>query len=166
MKTCCFCCILFACFCIVSWFWFNLRFCAFKLFSWKKNEMVWNCPDKLIYYTTDVHPARPTYQVFIYAQLFLLVTIRVNLFFFMRTLFYPWESLLFYGHSSFSWELFFICENLCLYENKLVYESHHLKQIFYHQNMIMIFCSFRMFPLYAFCLFCQFFSFHVWLFSC
>ena len=35
-----------------------------------------------------------------------------------------------------------ICQNLfsCLYENKQVYEYHHLKQIFYHQNTIIILC--------------------------
>ena len=31
-----------------------------------------------------------------------------------------------------------------------MHESHHLKQIFYHQNIIMIFCWFCMFPFYVF----------------
>ena len=75
------------------------------------------------YYTTDMHPYQPTYCASIYMHLFLFVTIFENFF----------ESLLRYDH---------LCESifLSLYENKQAYESHHLKQIFYHQNMIMIFC--------------------------
>ena len=33
-----------------------------------------------------------------------------------------------------------ICDFLSLYENKPEYEYHNLKQIFYHQKQIMIFC--------------------------
>ena len=55
-----------------------------------------------------------------------------HLFIFVRTLFY-----------------FFFCENICLYENKPAYECHSLKQIFYHQNMVTIFCWFHMFQAYA-----------------
>ena len=33
-----------------------------------------------------------------------------------------------------------ICDFLSLYENKQEYEYQHLKQIFYHQKQIMIFC--------------------------
>ena len=64
----------------------------------------------------------------------------------MRYSSFFWNSFLvsfFYAHL---WEFIF----LSLYENKLVYESHDLKQIFYHQNKIMIFCWFRMFQCYAF----------------
>ena len=99
------------------------------------------------HYTTDMYPYHPTYRASIYMHLFLFVTICENLF----------ESLLIYDHL---WESIF----LSLYENKQVDEYHCLKQIFYHQNMIMIFCWFRMFPFYVFCL--EFFSFYVWLFSC
>ena len=52
---------------------------------------------------------------------------------FVRTYFHLWESLLIYDHL---WESIF----LSLYENKQVYEYHNLKQIFYHQNIITIFC--------------------------
>ena len=62
---------------------------------------------------------------------------------FVRTYFYLckslvicenlFESLLIYGHLE---ESIF----LSLYENKLAYEHYHLKQIFYHQNTIVIFC--------------------------
>ena len=45
-------------------------------------------------------------------------------------LFYLWESLLLF---------YFIYFFLSLYENNPAYEYHHLKQIFYHQNTIMIF---------------------------
>ena len=48
-----------------------------------------------------------------------------------------------------------ICVNLfflSLYENKLVYEFYHLKQIFYDQKTIMIFSWFRMFQVYVFAL--------------
>ena len=54
-----------------------------------------------------------------------------------------WESFLFI-------RIFLVCDFLSLYENKLVYESHHLKQIFYHQNRIMISCWFRIFQVYVF----------------
>ena len=43
-----------------------------------------------------------------------------------------------------------------------VYKHHHLKQIFYHQNMIMIFCWFHMFQFHVFSF--KFFSFCAWLF--
>ena len=60
----------------------------------------------------------------------------------MRIFFNPsylWESLLVYDHM---WESIF----WTLYENKLVYESHHFKKkIFYHQNTVMIFCWYHMF---------------------
>ena len=78
---------------------------------------------------------KPTYQASISMHLFLFVTICENLF----------ESLLIYDHL---WESIF----LSLYENKQVDEYHCLKQIFYHQNMIMIFCWFRMFSFYVFTL--------------
>ena len=55
-----------------------------------------------------------------------------------------------------------ICDFLSLYENKQMEEYHHLEHIFYHQNTIMIFCWFCMFPCYVFWL--EFFSFFVWLF--
>ena len=58
-----------------------------------------------------------------------------NLFLFVRTYFYLWESLLVYGRL---WESFLVYDHLwksiflSLYENKYVYEYHH-------QNMMMIF---------------------------
>ena len=43
-----------------------------------------------------------------------------------------------------------------------LYKHHHLKQIFYHQNIIMIFCWFHMFQFHVFSF--KFFSFCAWLF--
>ena len=86
-----------------------------------------------------------------------------NLFLFMiicENLFLLWESF---------W-IFLIYDPLCEtiflspYENKHTYESHHLKHLFYHQNMLMVFCQFRMFQVYVFCF--EFFSFCVSLFFC
>ena len=67
-----------------------------------------------IYYTTDVYPYQPAYWEFFCIHLFLFAIICEN--------------------------LFFICGFLSLYENKQAYKYHHLEQIFYHQNTIMIFC--------------------------
>ena len=74
---------------------------------------------------------------------------------FVRTYLYLWSSVRissFYENLSY---LYFLSH----YENKLVYDSHHLNQVFYHQNLIMIFCWFRMFQVYVCCL--KFFSFFV-----
>ena len=56
--------------------------------------------------------------------------------------------------------LILICQNLLkiflasysLCENKQVYKHHHLKQIFYNQNMIIMFCWICMFQFYFFLL--------------
>ena len=114
------------------------------------NKLAWSCPDNLKYYTTDVYPYWPADQEFICMHLFLFVWI----------LDYLWKSLLFVRISLNLFFFMIICANLCLYENKQAYESHHLKQIFYHQKQIIIFCWFYMFQ---FCVFCfEFFSFCVW----
>ena len=57
-----------------------------------------------------------------------------------------WEPFWILFVSDHLWESIF----LSLYENKQAYQYHYLKQIFYHQNMIMIFCRFPMFPFYVF----------------
>ena len=90
-------------------------------------------------------------NLFFLSELFFILE---HLFFFMR------NSFLFESMSYFSWKLFFIRKHLfffmktffyfCLYENKQTYKSHHLKQILFHQNMIMIFCRFCMFQTYDF----------------
>ena len=49
VKSCCFCCLVFAYFCFVSWF--LLVVCFAKIFLKK----IWVCLDNLIYYTTDVY---------------------------------------------------------------------------------------------------------------
>ena len=51
----------------------------------KKNKLAWNCPDNLIYYTTDQFPYQLTYQEFICTHLwqsagFLYIIIWQNLF--------------------------------------------------------------------------------------
>ena len=64
-----------------------------------------------------------------------------------------WESLLFMSIFLNIFLFMIICQNLVflsLYENKEAYESYYLKQIFHHQNTIMIFfvgliCSHFMF---------------------
>ena len=143
-KNHCLCCFLFTCFCFISWFLLDLHFCALKIFSLKKTgwKLFW---EPQIQYYWRVPPLNPPIQ---------------NLF--VRTYFYLQSSV---GVSSFYENLFesflsvrvsFSCENLfeslLLYndlwesifflsfcENKQVYESHHLKQIFWHQKQIMIF---------------------------
>ena len=97
--------------------------------------------------------------IFIYVHLFLFVRtsfylsepilICQNLFLFVKTYFHLC-ALIFVCENLFLFMIIFenlflfmiICENLfslSLYEKKQVYEHHHLKQIFCHQNMIMIF---------------------------
>ena len=110
--------------CLILFCWFifacDVFLCAQNLFI--KNRLARNCPNNLIYYTTDVYPYQPTYRASIYTHLFLFATICEDLF----------ESSLIYDH---------LCESifLILYENKQVCEFQHLKQMFYHQNTIMIF---------------------------
>ena len=68
-----------------------------------------------------------------------------NLFSSECTYFFLWE---FYDHLQKSFRIYdHLSESifLSLYENKQVYEYHHLKQIFYHQNTIIIFCWFCIF---------------------
>ena len=84
---------------------------------------------------------------------------------YVRTYFYLWSSVRissFYENFFLLWESFVISiifVNLCLYENKQVYEYHHLKKNFYHQNTTMIYCWFRMFQVLFF--YFEFFSFYV-----
>ena len=114
----------------------------------------------------------------------------VRIFSFLRESFliydHLWESILF--SENFFWTLL-ICENLLLFmiiyenlflfmivcknllehilafynlcENRQAYEHHHLRCIFHHQNMIIIFCWLYMFEFYVF--YFEFFSFCVWL---
>ena len=86
-------------------------------------------------------------------NLFLFMIICENLFFFVMIFLNPsylWKSLLIGGHL---WESFNTSFDFySLYENKEAYEYHHLKQIFYHRNMIMIFCWLRIFQFYVFTL--------------
>ena len=133
-------------------------FCIFecsKSFRKKKNwlEIVLITSFTMLVTCTPIN--LPIDSLFVHTYFYMWSFARVSSFY--ENLFYLWESLLIVRISV-------ICVNLCLYENKHAYESHHLKQIFYHQNMIMIFCWFRMFQSHVFCF--GFFSFCVWLFSC
>ena len=127
-----------------------------------------------------MYPPQPAYRAFINMQSFLFVIICENLFFYQNLfksfLLVRFSSLCENFFESFFMGIFFeslVSENLfdylfiydhpcesiflSLYENKQAYEF-HLKQISCHQNMIMIFCLFRMFLFYAFCF--EFFSFY------
>ena len=90
-------------------------------------------------------------------NLFLSMSISKNLFSFVRIFLnssYLWESLLIHAHLLESFLIHRCSKRICeillehlfsfysLYENKQVYGYHNLKQIFYHQNMIMIFFAF------------------------
>ena len=72
---------------------------------------------------------------------------------------FPWSqyffmiTIFFYDHNPFDYHN--------LYENKQAYKFHHLKQIFYRQSMIIIFCQFHRF---LFC--CDIYSFNsIWFFT-
>ena len=157
-KNYCLCCFLFTCF-FGFFCWLVLSCFAFlnaqHLFVKKKNwlEIVLITSFTMLVTCTPIN--LPIDSLFVHTYFYMWSFARVSSFY--ENLFYLWESLLIVRISV-------ICVNLCLYENKHAYESHHLKQIFYHQNMIMIFCWFRMFQSHVFCF--GFFSFCVWLFSC
>ena len=144
-----------------GWKWFVLRFgafCAINLF-WKKNinslEIVLITSNTILLACTPINP--PIENLFVRTDFYLWSSVRISsflwesflIFFICENLFLLWESF----------RITVICVNLCLYENKQVCESHHLKQIFYHQNTIIIFCWFRMFQVCVF--YFGFFSFYV-----
>ena len=122
-----------------------------------KKKKAWNWPDSLIYHTADVYLLSTCLsKIYLCARFFICDHLRESLLF-MRIFLNPsylWESLLIYDH---------LCESifLSLWENKQEYEYHYLKQIFYHQNTLMIFCWFCMFQFYVFWF--EFFLFCVWL---
>ena len=107
-----------------------LCFFMFVKSSRKKKEEVSNCPNALIYVTTDVYPPRPTYGKLFY-YLFLSMIICENLFFLgglfwisyclwssvRISSFYDnfFESLLIYDHLSESFSFIKIFLNLFLF---------------------------------------------------
>ena len=143
-------CFLVACFCfcwlVLAWFEFlyvqNLSLKKNKEINWL--EIVLIASYTLLMTSTPINP--PIENLFVHIYFHLWSSVRMS-----------FENL---SHLWFD----FIWSFLSLYENRQAYEYHCLKQIFYHQNTIMIFCWFDMFPFYVFCL--EFFSFYVWLFSC
>ena len=154
---------MFVYFCFANWFWFDLRFCAFKFFFIENiiNRLTIvqiTSFTMLLKYT----PSTTLSRIYLYALIFicdhlweslLFTRIFLNLSYLWESLFCEnlFESLLFYDHL---WESII----LSLFENKLVYESHHLKQIFYHQSIDILSISYV--PILCFCL--EFFSFCVW----
>ena len=86
-------------------------FCTQKRLRGRKLSVLcflknWNCPDNLIYYTTDVYLYQPIYQEFIPMHIFWFAIICKNPLFLWKSLFYDhlWESL-FYDHL---WEFIFL----------------------------------------------------------
>ena len=142
-------------------------FCVANIFL--KN--IWVCPASLIYYNTDLYPySTPYLRIYFLPNLapfflpHLLIFICVPLLLSVKISSYLWSSVRIF---SYSWLI--ICENLSwnllafynLFQNKQAWECHHLRRMFYHQNMIMIICLLHM---YQFCIICfEFFSFCVWL---
>ena len=76
---------------------FVLFVCVKSSCKKNNNKEVQNCPDTLIYYTTDVYPPQPTYGKL-----------------FVRTYFYLWSPV---GVFSFYWNLFFLWKSLLIYEH-------------------------------------------------
>ena len=102
-KSCCFCCLIFACFCFVSWFLFVLCFLCHKKFKKKKkNEFVLIASFTILLRCTPSTPLIENYfspnlapiffitsiyfylcaLIFICKNLFLFMIICENLFFF------------------------------------------------------------------------------------
>ena len=179
-ENCWFCFLVFAYFCFVSWFLLVMRFFYSKFIV----EKIWNWFDSFIHSTTSVYPLNSPMKdyfspnsFYLYAIIFncvnLLPPTRISSF--VRTFFiyaHFWESLLYCNNlflslrtCSYLWSSVRIFWSnflfYSLYENKQVYEYHHLKKIFDHQNMVMIFCWLRIFQIHVFCF--EFFLFCFWL---
>ena len=127
----------------------NKQFSPLMKFLCAKNCCFWIASFTILMVYTPFNPSMENYfsnnpapsffyHIFICVHPFYLsepLLICQNLFLFVRTYFYLWESLLVYDHL---WESFLVYDHLwksiflSLYENKYVYEYHH-------QNMIMIF---------------------------
>ena len=149
VKICCFCCLVFAYFSFCYLVCTCFVFFVLEKFLLKKIELVLIASFTILVICTPLNPSIKIY----FSPIF---------FFFACTYFDLWESLiiickksfLIYDHlQEFFWTLLIcenlfifmiICENLLehifafysLYENKQVYEYHHLKQIYYYQNII------------------------------
>ena len=83
----------------------------------QKKKLVWNCPNTLMYYTTDMYPYQLTYRGCVCTLLFLFVVICENLFFL-------WESFWILLICENLFLSMIVCKNLfflSLSENKLVY---------------------------------------------
>ena len=106
-KNCCFCCLVFACFYFANYFLLVWCFLCHKKF--------WLCPDRFIYYTTDIALLTALWRIYI-SSIFLhaLVFIWENLFFFARIFFYLWSPARIYCFLWGSFWTLFICENIFL----------------------------------------------------
>ena len=122
-------------------FTFCALFLCVKSFCKKKSEFI---PNNLIYITT------------LLSQSFSIITI----FFYYHNNFplsqyFSIIKMIFHYHNLFPLLQYLSMITILfdypyLYENEPKYEFHHLIHIFYHQNMIMIFCQFHRFLFYAF----------------
>ena len=120
---------LFACFCfcwlVLVWF----EFLYVQNLSLKNKEINWLEIVLIASYTllltcTPINP--PIENLFAHIYFHLWSSVRMS----FENLFHLWFD--------------FIWSFLSFHENKKAYEYHCLKQIFYHQNTIMIFCWFDM----------------------
>ena len=118
---------------VLCHFCLRMFLCTWNLFVKKINRLK-TVAIASINYTTDMYLCQSIYSASIYMQYFYLWSsvrpffsyLFLTLLFFMKALFYVYF--------------------LSFYENKQAYESHHLKQIFYHQKQIK-FCRFHFFLL-------------------
>ena len=99
MKNCCFCCLVLAYFCFVSWFLLMTCFFGREIFSSKKNKQAWNCLDNLIIlYYLRVPLSTHLPRIHLYALIFICDHL--------------WESLLFMKIFLNLFLFMIICENL------------------------------------------------------
>ena len=127
-----------------------LHFVRVKSFCKKRSEII---PNDLIYITTLLSQSFPIITIFFHYH---------NLFPLSQS--FSIITIIFYYHNNFLLSQYLSMITILfdyhyLYENKLKYEFHHLTHIFYHRNMIMIFCQFHKFLIYVF--YFEFFSFFV-----
>ena len=156
-------------FCWLALVWFAFLWIQNLFVNWL--EIVLIASFTILLTCTPINLPIKNYLSLILTQFFLSHLI-IHIYFYLSETIFHFLRLTFTCKNHFLFMIIF--ENLydhqqdsifsSLYENKQAYQPHHLKQIFYHQNMIMIFCWFRMFQIYVFNF--ELFSFCVWVLFC
>ena len=134
----CLCCFVFACFCFVKWFQLVTCFCAAKSFHKNKKNMARSCRDDLKYYSTNVYPYRPAYQVFVCLK-YMSIVFSLSLFsssFFFVYIFYYYYYYYYYFLYLFVLYVYRPCSET--FKISLRFESSF---VLVFQNFLFLYCS-------------------------